>query len=542
VKLHFSTCMKHLGLWMFSFFILSTSCAHAAAESVADEVPRGLATLDWIIIAIYAVSTIGLGYYYGRKQTTTKEYFVGSGEMPWFLIGVSLFATLLSTITYLSIPGEMVGKGPIYLTSLLALPLVYPVVAYWMLPLYMKHKVTSAYELLEIRLGLSIRMLGATMFLLLRLVWMSLLVYLAAKAMAVMMGVDADYIPYIVLVTGFVSVVYTSLGGLRAVVVTDFIQSILLFGGALLVIAMVTIDAGGFGWFPTQFQEHWDSQPIITLDPKVRVSVFGTILSVFCWYVFTSGGDQVSVQRFMSTRDLKAARRALMTQLMVAAFITLTLGVVGFALMGYFQAHPEFLPTEFSFENNADDVYPRFISFHLPMGISGVVVAAMFAAAMSSIDSGVNSITAVVMSDFCERFGYKPKTDKGHMFMARCLAFGIGAVVVFGSMYVGQIEGNITAVTGKTANLLVTPIFCLFFFALFVPNARTITVWIGWFFGFATAIMIGFSGYLFGYDAVTGYDPVSFQWIAPTSFIVNVVVGLIAHTLLSGKEPVDQEA
>jgi len=529
--------------WITILMVLMASPLMAYAQETTEATAKGLAPLDWFIIVIYAISTIGLGWYYGKKQTTTKEYFAGTGDMPWFLIGVSLFATLLSTITYLSIPGEMLGKGPIYLSSLLALPLVYPVVAYWLLPLYMKNKVTSAYELLEIRLGLSVRLLGAVMFLLLRLVWMSLLVYLAAKAMSVMMGVDEKYIPVIVLVTGSVSVIYTSLGGLRAVVLTDFIQSVLLLGGALLVIAMITFDLGGFSWLPTQFQDHWDTQPIVTLDPTVRMSIFGTVLSVFCWYVFTSGGDQVSVQRFMSTRDIKAARRALMTQLIVVAFITITLGLVGFALMGYFQAHPELLPTDFSFDSNADAVYPRYIAFHLPIGISGVVVAAMFAAAMSSIDSGVNSITAVVMSDFLERFGYHPKTEKGSMFAARCLALAIGAIIVIGSSFVGAIEGNITVVTGKTANLLVTPIFCLFFFALFRPKAKTITVWIAWAFGFTTAILVGFSPeilHAMGHEDATG---ISFQWIAPASFIVNIGIGLLIHYILGQKtEEVVSEA
>lgn len=139
------------------------------------------------------------------------------------LIGISLFVTLLSTISYLSKPGEMLGKGPVLLTSLIVFPFVYYVIGYGLLPVYMKNRVTSAYELLESRLGLGARLLGATMFIALRLVWMSLLVYLAARAMTVMIGVDEGWISMIVLVTGFVAVIYTSVGGLRAVVVTDLL-------------------------------------------------------------------------------------------------------------------------------------------------------------------------------------------------------------------------------------------------------------------------------------------------------------------------------
>ncbi len=519
----------------------------------------GLQPVDWALIALYGVSMIGLGVYFSRRQASTREYFVGSGAMNPMLIGVSIFATLLSTISYLSMPGEAAGKGPVNLVGLVAYPLIYFIVAYAMLPVYMRHRVTSAYELLEVRLGLGIRLLGATMFLVLRLVWMTLLVYLAAKAMTVMLGVHPKWIPLIVLITGFVSVIYTSLGGLRAVVVTDFVQTILLFGGALLVLGTVTYDFGGFGWFPRQWQPNWDSQPFMSFDPQTRVTVVGTILAGTVWFVATLGGDQTSVQRFMATRDADAARRALATQLTVGCVVALTLYLVGFALLRYFQAHPAELAAGMTIDANADDLFPRYISFHLPVGVSGLVVAAMFAAAMSSIDSGVNSITAVVMTDFLDRLGMQPKTEKGHVRSAQLLAFLIGAVVVLGSSYVKYIEGNITEVTGKTVNLLTTPIFGLFLYALFVPFARPLGVVIGTICGTVTGVLIAFSGLfvgllatrygvdpaLFGVELITrtdpatgliwqtAEDPISFQWVGPAALVVNLGIGTLACWLLS---------
>ncbi len=594
------------GVVVLSAVAYAEPARQAVATAKATEQPKGLQPIDWALIALYACSTIGLGIYFSRRQRTTKEYFTGSGNMNPFFIGVSLFATLLSTISYLSMPGEALGKGPVNLVGLLALPLVFIVVAYGLLPVYMRARVTSAYELLEERLGLSVRLLGASMFLLLRLVWMTLLVYLAAKAMTVMLGVDywiikiesarlvglagaagdmsgivqssqteirIAAVPVIVIVTGLVAVIYTSLGGLRAVVVTDFMQTVLLFGGALLVIGTVTWDFGGFGWFPTQWQENWDSQPIFSFDPRTRVTVVGTILTGAVWYIATTGGDQTSVQRFMATRDAQAARRAFATQLIVAAVVGLTLYMVGFALLGYFQAHASALPADISLKENADDIFPRFISFHLPVGISGLVVAAMFAAAMSSIDSGVNSITAVVMTDYLDRFGLKPKTERGHVRFAQLLALGIGVTVVIGSSFIKYIEGNITAVTSKSVNLLTTPIFGLFFFAMFFRRATVLGVWVGAICGTITAALISFSGPLvvtlatnFDVDAarfgvelmtnsetgmlvtavrelnpVTGEmtlvprDPISFQWIGPIALLVNIAAGIFVSLLFPGK-------
>ena len=489
----------------------------------------GLGAVDWVIIAIYAGATIGLGYYYSRRQRSTEEYFVGNRRMNPTLIGVSLFATLLSTITYLALPGEIIAKGPSVIIASMVVPLlVFPIVGYLVLPVYMRQRVTSAYELLEERLGVGIRLLGASMFLALRLTWMSLLVYAAAVAMTVMLGVGKESIPLIVVVTALVSVTYTSLGGLRAVVITDLVQTLLLLIGALLVIVIVTIEMGGFGWYPTQWQSHWDHQPLFSFDPKTRITVIGRIIQALVWYVCTYSSDQTTVQRFMATGDIKAARKAFLMQLIVGFMVATTLWHVGFALMGYFQANPDALTQGLTLMDSGDQIFPYYIAFHLPVGVSGLVVAAMFAAAMSSIDSGVNSMTAVITTDFLERFSMQPKTEKGRLLMTRSIVFGIGAVVVVGSCwFIGDVRGNILAMTSKTAELLIAPIFALFFFARFVTFATRAGVVAGMICGVTTAILIAFSGSIFGMDYSIGeaLDPVSFMWIGPGALLVNIVVG-----------------
>lgn len=496
----------------------------------------GLTPIDWVIIALYAVSTIVLGWWYGRRQTSTKEYFIGSGSMHPGLIGVSLFASLLSTITYLSIPGETYGKGPVFLTNFLAYPFIFLIVAYGFLPIFMRQQVTSAYELLEARLGVGVRLFGAGMFLLLRLVWMSLLIYLMSTTIATMIGAEEKWIPLIAAVTGLVAVTYATMGGLRAVVITDLMQSILLYGGALLVIAVISVRMGGFSWWPTVWNPNWDSQPAFSLDPAVRVTMLGTFLSVLIWYVCTSGGDQVSIQRFMATKNVRAARIAIGIQLVVGTIVGLTLGVAGFAMLGYFTENPGLLPEALSASSQADKIFPHFIAYHLPPIVSGFVVAGLFAAAMSSVDSGVNSITAVFTNDFLDRFRKEPITEKQHVWIARFIAFSVGATVVACSSFIGKVPGNITEVTNKTVNLLTVPIFCLFFFALFVKFARPVGVVVGTLCGVLAGGLIAFSGPIFGTDPETGGDPVSFQWIAPVTLVVNLVVGSLASFLIASFE------
>jgi SSS family solute:Na+ symporter len=372
------------------------------------------------------------------------------------------------------------------------------------------------------------------MFLLLRLVWMSLLIYAAAIAFTHIMNVDQSWSPAIVVVIGVVSLTYSALGGLRAVVVTDLLQTILLYGGALLVIVLITLHMDGFGWMPHQWQTHWDTQPIFTFDPGVRISVVGSILSVLIWNIATSGGDQVSVQRFMATEDESAARKALGIQYIINVIVGVTLGLAGLAMLGFFQANPDLLPVDFSIRDDADGVFPRFIAFHLPPVVSGLVASGMLAAAMSSIDSGINSITAVVTTDFVDRFASnrsKEMTERGHVRLARWVAVAVGAIVVVGSSLVSSVPGNILGVTMKTVNLLTVPIFGLFFFALFVKRASIRGVWIGCLCGTLAAAGVAFSGPITGAET----DPISFQWINPVALVVNLVVGYTASIILPDK-------
>lgn len=557
------------GLW------LAANAGAMAAESVPAAAPalqaRGLLVIDWVIIGLYAATTLGMGWWYGRTQTSIKEYFTGSGRMNPLLIGVSLFASLLSTITYLSIPGETMGKGPVFLTNYLAYPLVFIIVGYFMLPIYMKLRVTSAYELLEERLGLSVRLLGASLFLILRLVWMTLLISLTARAVVTMI-VPSDVLsrdlwiderlPWFVAGIGLISVTYAAMGGMRAVVVTDLMQSILLYGGAVLVIATISVRMGGVHWFPTEWVSTWDTQPFFSTDPGTRVTVVGSVLTVLIWMVATSGGDQVSVQRFMSTTDAAAARRAMGTQLAISALVGITLGLAGFAMLGYFQAHPELLPPDLSGKAHADKIFPHFIAFHLPPVVSGLVVSGLFAAAMSSIDSGVNSITAVISRDFIDRFRRQPITERQHVWVARTIAASIGVIVVLGSAYVDRVPGNITEVTTKTVNLLTVPIFCLFFFALFVKRAHPVAVWVATIVGTLATAAVAFSGPLvlwlhdahgvdpavFGTELVTSTDPrtgqatrsvpdpISFQWIQLTALVVTISLGWILCQVLPRRQ------
>ena len=437
---------------------------------------RALSPIDWSVIALYMVGMILIGFYYAGKTKSNDDYLLGGRNMSSWAVGLSLFATMLSTISYLSYPGETIKYGPMMvLGATLAYPFVYYVAGYFMIPFIMTLRITSAYELLETRLGLSVRLLGSFFFLAMRLLWMAVIIFATTeKVLVPMLGLDPSWTPWLCALLGAITLVYTSMGGLRAVVVTDVTQTVILFGGAFLTIIIVTISLGGVSeWFPTAWPKQWP-EPSWGFDTTARISLPGILIAQFVWWVCTAGSDQMAIQRYLATRDAKSARKVLAVSLWANLFVGLILVLVGLALLAFFQNSPHFLPDGQKLIDDADALFARFIALKMPPGISGLVIAGLLAAAMSSLSSGVNSSCSVITTDFVDRFR-KNRNDKelNHVALARWISVVIGVIVVLLTMVVGMLEGNLLEFAFKIVNLLTVPLFGLFFMAMFVRWATT---------------------------------------------------------------------
>lgn len=490
-------------------------------ENAAAAPSFGLGVLDWLVIALYASGMLAIGVYYARRHKTAEDYHLGGRKMRPGMVGLSLYATMISTISYLAVPGEVLRHGPVYLAGIAALPMIFLIVGYVLVPRIMRLPIVSAYEILDRRFGRGVRILGSCMFLFMRFVWMGLVLLTSARVIVHVTGLSEAHMPYVSLALGLVTVVYSSLGGLQAVVLTDVIQTTVLFSGALLTILLVTLKTGGVGWFPTEWASNWDTQPVFSLDPHVRVTLIGTLLAQIIWWTCTAGSDQMAIQRYLATRDARSARRAFLINNCADATVTLLLALLGFALLGFFRAHPEFLRPDLNLETNADYLFPYFVVRFFGYGLSGLVVSGILAAAMSSLSSGVNSTCAVIQTDLIE-----PATGGGNerhrVLVARAVSLSIGLAAIAFSLVVGQVRGNLMEVTSKTSNLLVAPLFGLFFFAIFVPFSTPLGAVYGSIYGFLAAFFVAF------WD-LTGAEPLSWQWILPCALIADVVSG----TLLS---------
>jgi len=481
-----------------------------------------MTSLDWGVIAAYVALLLGVGGYYARRAKTQDDFLLGGRAMNPWAVGLSYFATMFSTLTYLGVPGELVRHGPMILAQLLGLPVVYLLVGRYVIPLVMRQPVTTAHELLETRLGVGVRTLAAAFFLTMRLLWMALVIHATAAIVLVpVLGLSPAAAPWVGLVMAAITVVYTALGGFRAVVATDVLQTAILFGGALAAIGIVTADFGGLGWVPDRWQSHWQP-PSLGLDPTVRVGLVNAVLAVAVWHACTAGSDQMAVQRYLSTRDARTARQMLLTGLACVAGVTLTLAVVGAAVLAYAQAHPDLLGGEAAILANPDGLFPRFISQALPSGLRGLVVGGLLAAAMSSLSSGLSAVTSVVAVDFVERLGGRKAAEFYGTAAARILPWGVGAAVVGLSLVVAQAQGNVLELCNKVVNLLVAPLAGIFFLAMFVPRATPTAAWAGAAAGLAVGVVVGY------WRELTGTDGIAFFWMMPLSLAASLVTGWLA--------------
>jgi SSS family solute:Na+ symporter len=471
----------------------------------------GLHTLDWAMLGLYGAVCVAIGWWAARRRESTVDYFIGGRGVGAFSIGLSMFVTLFSTNSFLSNPGEIVRYGPVFLASVfLSAPLGYLLVAYLFLPVLMRVRAVSAYELLERQLGPEVRTLGALLYVLVRTVWMAVLVFFASTALTVIMGLPGSAIPWVTVGLSTVAVAYTTLGGLRAVMLTDKLQFFILLAGTVTAMIVVTRAAGGFDWVPTEWRPHWDRQPIWSWELMTRVTIVGSVLYSLTVVAGRSFADQTMFQRYMAAGGLRAARRAVAWKVAAQLLVSLLLLGTGLAVLAFYELQPAHLPAGQTILTHPDRLFPHFIAHELPIGFAGLVVAAMFAAAMSSVDSGVNAISAVLMNDLRRRRGGVGSAtagdDAAQQRFARWLAVAVGAAVILASLAVPHVPGNFNEIASRTTHIGLALLLGIFVIAFGLRGARTADVWVALSWGLCAGIAVGY------WRSFTGAVGISWQY------------------------------
>ena len=369
--------------------------------------------LDWIVIAVYLVSMLGIGlYFYLReKRNSTSDFFVGGRSIPFWAAGVSLYAANTSSISYIAIPAKAFETNWQYLTNNLVAVLGLMFVAVWIVPLLRRLDLMSVFSYLETRFHPAIRMLASGLFMLTQLgSRMSVILFLPSLAIATITGID---VVWSVLLMGGFTIVYTAMGGMKAVVWTDVVQLIVKMGGALFAIGfMIWGLKGGFGEFVSIAAAEDKTRLFDFSFDLTKATVWGFVFLVLFDVVLTFPKDQVLMQRTLSTSSAKNAGRSIwaFAAIMIpGGFIFYTIGT---ALFAYYKTHPERLNPLLSI----DATFPLFIAAELPMGVTGLIIAGIFAAAMATLSSIMNSVATLASVDFYEKLVKHPDPKKSVLF------------------------------------------------------------------------------------------------------------------------------
>ena len=530
--------------------ILGASSDVASSDGSSAILSGGLSAIDAVVLAGYLAAMLVMGFRIARKNSSTEDFFVGGRDLPSWAVGISLIASLLSTITYLGMPSEMFRTGIGFLTRQLGIPLVLVIVWLLWIPFFMRLQLTSAYEYLERRFNYPTRVIAAVFCICLLLGWMAVVVLTASGAMVEIANLrlgwffspdqaDAD-MHAVILGIGLFSVLYTTLGGLRAVVWTDVVQFFVLLSGAFFTMGVVAwqTESGLSDWLAFSRGYTFEKVEWFSWDVTNRSTVFSISIGMFFWHACTHGANQVALQRYFSVKDVGAARRSFLVNALSSIGLGILLAGIGLSLM-YFvlndgfvsgemlQTQEELLSSDVDVRTVAQKrIFPQFIRLYLPAGMRGLVIAALFAAAMSTIDSGANSISTIVTVDFLRPNRKTTLTADGELRLARYLTASMGLIIVAVTVWLYHLskETNIIDLCQRGFNCFLGPLGGIFVLGMFSRRATPATVIPAVLVGEAVGIGGSYSMDLFGI-------PFSTHLVVPASWFATVMVSLVLSIL-----------
>lgn len=421
-----------------------------------------LSTLDLVVLAGYFCLMIGMGLWFARRNTSTEEYFVGGRRFRGWVIGLSLVGTSISSITFLAYPADAFLTGWLRYLPNLMLPLAALIAAYVFLPFFRRRNTISAYEYLEDRFGPSVRLYGAAAFVVAQLSRLAMILWLLALLAQEVTGLTPGQA---IVLCGVIVGLYTIVGGIDAVIWTDVLQTIvLMLGGLLCLWVIVDLLPGGFAQIldtaraadKFAFAAWQDGAPTQTRWDLSLASKTGTmmlLIGLTSWLTEYSS-NQNTVQRYCASASTREARRGLLVCVLASLPIWAFYMFLGTALWVLFQVQPD--PAASAIlegTEKAEKILPWFITRYLPEGLTGLVIAAALAAAMSSLDSSINSVTAVSIVDVYRRHLAPGRSDR-HYLRAAWLVAGLVTLLMMGGAW--WLEQATTRTLQDTSTILVS--------------------------------------------------------------------------------------
>lgn len=470
---------------------------------------------DILVIILYFLLLAFMGWYFARRQKNTEDYFKGGGRIPGFIAGLSIFGTALSAITFMAIPAKAYATDWSYLIFNAGILLVVPLIVWVFIPFFRKLNVTTAYEYLEVRFSPLIRVLCSLAFILFQIGRMGVVLLLPAIALNIVTGFN---IYLCILLMGILSLLYTLMGGIEAVVWTEALQVVILLGAALAVLGIVC------------FQLPEGISTLVDCASASRKFNLGslafdlrepTIWTVLVATVFTNittyGTDQTIVQRYLTTATEKEARKGVYVNAILTVPASILFFLVGTALWVFYKHNPQELSMTIT---DNDAILPWYMSTQLPVGVLGLVIAGLFAAAMSTLSSSMNSAATAFVTDIYRKI-YKDRDENRLLRIARLATSALGVVGVGFALTMASWEiMSLWDEFSKFLGLLLGGLGGLFLLGLFTRRAN------------AAGALAGIVGSIVVQILVSHYQSVNLLLYSTTGFIACFAIGYVVSLLL----------
>lgn len=477
--------------------------------------------LDYGTFAVYVLITLAVGIWVGGRQKNLQTYLLAGHRMHWAVIAISVLAALFSGISFLGAPAESYQNNLIYLWVLVAYFIATPITTLLFLPFFFRLNFYTAYEYLEHRFNLCLRQISSAVFIVRVTLWLALLLSAPALVIAETTGIP---LWISILLTGICTTIYTTVGGMRAVIYTDVMQfCVLVLGIAVVFMVAVQKIPGGFegawqiagaGGRTTFFDWHFSLEARMTIWSAL---IGGTFLNLV-----QLATDQVSVQRYLTATSLRESQRALWFKLAVMLPLVSVFFLTGVVLYSFYQTHPG-LPADLK----ADRILPYFVAHEIASPVPGLLVAAILSATMSAASSGINSLTTATLIDFVfvrRKGSADEKEEARRVRMARLWTVAYGVLATLLAFVVSHL-GTLVEASVKIAGLFGGPLLGVFFLGILSRRANASGALVGVIVGTLALLALWLS------------TDVSFMWFAFVGCVVTYVAGEVASRFSDAPAP-----
>ena len=488
-----------------------------------------LPVIDLIVFLAYMIGIVLFGASFFFKNRDENQFTSGGGQIPTWAVGMSIFATFVSSISFLALPGKAYQTDWNAFVFSLSIPIAAFMALKFFIPLYRSINSISAYTYLEQRFGPWARVYASLCYILTQIMRMGTILYLLALPLNALFGWS---IAAIILITGFAIILYSMLGGIQAVIWTDAIQGIILIGGALTcaLIIMFKMPEGAGQLFSIAADNHKFS--LGSFDFNWTQSTFWVVIIYGLFINLQNYGiDQNYVQRYMTAKSEKAAKSSALFGSLLYIPVSLLFFFIGTALFSFYQAQPDLLPENLKNMSEADKIFPYFIVNELPVGLTGLLIASVFAAGMSTVSTSVNSTATIILSDYYKKFINPNPTQKKSMSVLYISSILMGVLGVGIAVAMISVRSALDAWWGL-ASIFSGGMLGLFLLGYFSQKAKNISAALGVVIGVLVIFWMSLSPIYFTEGALIAFrSPFHANMTIVIGTVIIFIVGFLSTQL-----------